>query len=382
MAIQNGKSREPGTTGHTRRRSGNQKRTIERTRHHRAHKTKKLQLKTDNPENPAPQGTQNEEVTIKNGKFREPGTIGHTRRRSGNPKWKIQRTRHHRAHKTKKWQSKMDNPENPTPQGTQDEEVAIKNGLSRNSGTTGHTRRRSGNKKRTIQRTRHHRAQKTKKWQSKTEIPENSAPQGTQDKEVAIKNGQSREPGTTGHTRRRSGNPKWKIQRTRHHRAHKTKKLQLKTDNPENSAPQGTQDEEVAIKNGKSREPGTTGHTRRRSGNKKRTIQRTRHHRAHKTKKWQSKTDYPENPSPQGTQDKEVGIKNGQSREPGTTGHTRRRSGNKKRTIQRTRHHRAHKTKKWQSKTENPENPAPQGNQKRTFQRTRHHRVHKTKKWQ
>ena len=34
-------------------------------------------------------------------------------------------------------------------------------------------------------------------------------------------------------------------------------------DNPENPAPQGTQDEEVAIKNGKSREPGTTGHTRR-----------------------------------------------------------------------------------------------------------------------
>jgi hypothetical protein len=73
-----------------------------------------------------------------------------------------------------------------------------------------------------------------------------------------------------------------------------------------------------------------------RSGNQKRKIQRTRPHRAHKTKKWQSKTDNPENPAQQGTQDEEVAIKNGQSREPGTTGHTRRRSGNQKRTIQRT----------------------------------------------
>jgi hypothetical protein len=101
VAIQNGKSREPGTTGHTRRRSGNQKRTIQRTRHHRAQKTKKWQLKTDNPENPAPQGTQDEEVAIKNEHSRE--------------------------------------------QGTQDEEVAIKNGQSREPDTTGHTRRRKRN---------------------------------------------------------------------------------------------------------------------------------------------------------------------------------------------------------------------------------------------
>jgi hypothetical protein len=83
VAIKNGQSREPDTTGHTRRSSGNQKRTIQRTRHHRAHKTKKWQSKTNIPEN--------------------------------------------RAHKTKKWQSKTDNPENPTPQGTQDEEKETDN---------------------------------------------------------------------------------------------------------------------------------------------------------------------------------------------------------------------------------------------------------------
>jgi len=56
----------------------------------------------------------------------------------------------------------------------------------------------------------------------------------------AIKNGQSRETGNTGHTRRRKtqqinvreyrrGNQKWTIQRNWQHRAHKTEKNKTKT---------------------------------------------------------------------------------------------------------------------------------------------------------
>jgi hypothetical protein len=50
--------------------------------------------------------------------------------------------------------------------------------------------------------------------------PEKLVTQGTQD-EGLIKNGQSRETGNTGNTRRRV-NQEWTIQRNWQHRAHKT----------------------------------------------------------------------------------------------------------------------------------------------------------------
>jgi hypothetical protein len=108
----------------------------------------------------------------------------------------------------------MDNPENPAPQGTQDEEVAIKNGLSRNSGTPG-----------------------SLDCPFLIATSSSCVPCGAEfsglsvfdchfvlcalfsgmfvfnchffvlcDEEVAIKNGQSRELCTTGHTKRRSDN--------------------------------------------------------------------------------------------------------------------------------------------------------------------------------
>ena len=75
--------------------------------------------------------------------------------------------------------------------------------------------------------------------------PEKRATWGTQD-EGAIKNGQSRETGNMGYTRRR-GNQKWIIQRNGQHGVHKTKG-QSKIDNPEKRATWSTQDE-GAIKN-------------------------------------------------------------------------------------------------------------------------------------
>ena len=539
---QSGKSRF-GTTGHTRRRSGLKNVTIQRTRHHRAHKTKKWQSKTDNPENPAPQGTQDEEVAIKNGQSREPGTTGH----SGLSVFSIATSSSvctqvvpikngldpaPQGHKTKKFsrlpllrlvcpvvqssldcpqdeeviarhffvlcalwcrRSSLDNPENPAPQGTrrrsgnqkrtmqrtlapqgtQDEEVAIKNGQ--------------------FQRTRHHRAwqlcalwcrvlwifQKTrhchffvlcalwcrvlwKKWQSVfpdchffVAIGPCGAKNGSLDfqrtllrlvwkiqrtcgTEGAIKNGKSswlwivqfliatsssgalwceevNQKWTIRHHRRRSGNcvPCGAIPGL-HHRAH------IATSSSRVPWHHRAHKEEVAIFDGQSRELGTTGCTRRRSGNQKWTIQKIRH--CHFTRRsvaikngksrepgpqcfWRSgNKKRPENPAPQGTQDEEVAIwiqrtrhhrvprrrsgnfqiatsstkkwqcgagfsgkirvllqsspcttghtrrrsldchsKTNQKRKiqrTGTTGHTRRRSGNKKRTIQRTRHHR------------------------------------------
>ena len=196
--------------------------------------------------------------------------------------------------------------------------------------------RRRGNERWTIQRKWKHRVHKTK-GQSKMDNPEKW--QGTQD-EGAIKDGQSRENGSIGYTRRR-GNQIWTIQRKWQHRVHKTKG-QPKMDNPDKMEGytrrrgnqrwtiqrkwQGTQDEGV-IKDGQCRDncrvhktkgqskmdnpEKMAGYTRRR-GNQRWTIQR----------KWQ------------GTQD-EGAIKDGQSRENG----------------------RVHKTK-GQSKMDNPEKMA------------------------
>ena len=63
-------------------------------------------------------------------------------------------------------------------------------------------------------------------------------------------NGQSRETGNIGYTRRR-GNQTWTIQRHWQHRVHKTKG-QSNMDNPEKLATYGTQDE-GAIKHGQSK---------------------------------------------------------------------------------------------------------------------------------
>ena len=83
MAIKNWQSRETGNIGHTRPR-GNQKLTIQRNWQHRAHKTKG-QYKTDNPEKLATQGTQ-DQGAIKNWQSRETGNTGHTRRRNTSQK--------------------------------------------------------------------------------------------------------------------------------------------------------------------------------------------------------------------------------------------------------------------------------------------------------
>ena len=117
--------------------------------------------------------------------------------------------------------------------------------------------------------------------------PEKLATYGTQD-EGAIKNGQSRETGNIGYTRRRD-NQTWTIQRNWQHRVHKTKG-QSNMDNPEKLATYGTQDE-GAIKHGQSRDTGNIGYTRRR-GNQTWTIQRNWQHRVHKTK-GQSNMDNP-----------------------------------------------------------------------------------------
>ena len=61
----------------------------------------------DNPEKLATLGTQ-DEGAIKNGQSRETGNIGYRRRR-GNQKWTIQRNWQHWVNKTK-GQSKMDSP--------------------------------------------------------------------------------------------------------------------------------------------------------------------------------------------------------------------------------------------------------------------------------
>ena len=132
----------------------------------------------------------------------------------------------------------MDNPEKLATLGTQ-YEGAIKNGQSRETGNIGYRRRR-GNQKWTIQRNWHHWVNKTK-GQSKMDSPEKLATLGTQD-EGAIKNEQSRETGNIGYTRRR-GNQKWTIQRNWQHWVHKTKG-QSKMDNPEKLAALGTQDED------------------------------------------------------------------------------------------------------------------------------------------
>jgi hypothetical protein len=84
----------------------------------------------DNPEKLATLGTQ-DEGAIKNGQSRETGNIGYRRRR-GNQKWRIQRNWQHWVNKTK-GQSKMDSPEKLATLGTQDE-GAIKNGQSRETG--------------------------------------------------------------------------------------------------------------------------------------------------------------------------------------------------------------------------------------------------------
>ena len=196
----------------------------------------------------------------------------------------------------------------------------MKDGQSRENGSIGYTRRR-GNQRWTIQR----------EWQC------------TQD-EGAIKDGQSRENGSIGYTRRR-GNQIWTIQRKWQHRVHKTKG-QPKMDNPDKMA----------------------GYTRRR-GNQRRTIQRKwqgtqdegvikdgqcrDNCRVHKTK-GQSKMDNPEKMAGytrrrgnqrwtiqrkwQGTQD-EGAIKDGQSRENGRLYKTKGQSkmGNPKKTAGYTR---------------------------------------------
>ena len=108
----------------------------------------------DNPETLETLATQDEEKTeraINNGQSRDTGNIGYTRRREnrrGNQQWTIQRHWQHWPHKTKrkpKEQSTMDNPETLATLATQDEENnegAINNGQSRDTGNSGHTRRR------------------------------------------------------------------------------------------------------------------------------------------------------------------------------------------------------------------------------------------------
>ena len=91
--------------------------------------------------------------------------------------------------------------------------------------------------------------------------------------EGAINNRQSRDTVNIGHTRRREnrrGNQQWTIQRHWQHWPHKMKRIpkgQSTMDNPETLATLTTQNEEKtegAINNGQSRDTGNIGHTRRR----------------------------------------------------------------------------------------------------------------------
>ena len=105
----------------------------------------------DNPEKLATQDTQ-DTGAIKNGQSRETDNTGHR----SYQEWPIQRNWQHKTHKTQEL-SRMDNPEKLATQDT----GAIKNGQSRETGNTRHTRHRRMTNTATTKNTTQHRKLKT-----------------------------------------------------------------------------------------------------------------------------------------------------------------------------------------------------------------------------